>query len=141
MNYNVNTPQVPGMPGQLTRAAFNQQLAQAHASADPRFNMKPMDRAGFSRGAGQNAMAGIAAAQNLADGVSKAYAGQLQDAQLNSSTTLGNQQAGEAIGLSMSGIGQQQAYANALAALQRQQQQQGVLSGLLGGNLDSFLGF
>ena len=141
MNYNVNVPQVPGMPESLTRAAFNQQLAQAHASADPRYNLKPMDRAGFSRGGAQNAMAGIASAQNLAEGVAKAYSGQLQDAQANANVALGNQQAAEGLGLSMGGIAQQQSYANALAALQRQQQQQGLLAGLLGGNIDNLIGF
>ena len=139
MNFNVAVPQVSGYTPEQTRAAFNQQLAQAHAQADPRFNMKPMDRAGFSRGAGQNAMAGIASAQNLAEGIAKAYSGQLQDAQFNAG--LGNQSAAESLGLAMGGIAQQQQYANALAALQRQQQQRGLLSGLLGGNIDNFLGF
>lgn len=139
MNYQVNAPQIPGMPADLTRAAFNQQLAQAHAAADPRYNMKPMDRAGFSRGGSQNAMAGIASAQNLAEGIARAYGGQLQDAQVNAS--LGNASANESLGLGMNAIAQQQRYAAAMAALQRQQQQQGLLAGLLGGNIDSLLGF
>lgn len=137
MNVNTNVPQIPGMPAALTRAAFNQSLAQAHASADPRFNMKPLDRAGFSRGGAQNAMAGIGAAQNLADGIAKAYSGQLQDAQTNAAVGLGNQYASENTGLALGGLAQQQAYANAMAALQRQ----GALGGLLGGNLDNFLGY
>lgn len=141
MNYQINSPSVPGMPDALTRAAFNQQMAQAHAAADSRYNMKPLDRSGFSRGAGQAAMAGIGSAQNLAQGVARAYAGNLQDAQTNAATQLGNQAAAEQLGLGVSGIGLQQSYANALAALQRQQQQRGVLSNLLGGNVDSFLGF
>ncbi len=139
MNFNVSVPQVPGYTPDQTRAAFNQQLAQAHAAADPRYNMKPMDRAGVSRGGAQQAMAGIASAQNLAEGIAKAYTGQLSDAQFNAG--LGNQSAAESLGLSMSGIAQQQQYANALAALQRQQQQQGILSGLLNGDMNSFLGF
>lgn len=137
MNVNTNVPQVPGMPADLTRAAFNQQLAQAHASADPRYNMKPLDRAGFSRGGAQNAMAGIGAAHNLAQGIAQAYSGQLNDAQTNANTALGNQAASESTGLALSAIAQQQAYANAMAAMQRQ----GALQGLLGGNLDNFLGF
>lgn len=139
MNFNVSVPQVQGYSPAQTRAAFNQQMATAHASADPRYNMKPMDRAGFSRGGAQNAMAGISSAQNLADGIARAYGNQLNDAQFNAG--LGNQAAAEALGLGMSGIAIQQQYANAMAALQRQQQQQGVLAGLLGGNLDGFLGF
>lgn len=139
MNFNVTVPQVTGFSPQQTRAAFNQQMAQAHASADPRYNMKPMDRAGLSRGGAQNSMAGIASAQNLAEGIAKAYQGQLQDAQFNAG--LGNQSAAEGLGLGLSGLALQQQYANAMAALQRQQQQQGLLSGLLGGNIDNFLGF
>lgn len=135
MNISTNVPQIPGMPSALTRAAFNQQLAQAHAASDPRYNMKPMDRAGFSRGNAQNSMAGISSAQNLAEGVAKAYGGQLQDEQMNAN--LGNQAASEGAGLALNAISQQQAYANALAALQRQ----GALSGLLNGNMDQFLGF
>ena len=135
MNVRANVPQISGIPSNITRAGFNQQLAQAHASADPRYNMKPLDRAGFSRGGAQNAMAGISAAQNLAEGVAKAYAGQLQDAQINAD--LGNQSANENAGLALNAIAQQQAYANAMAALQRQN----LLGGLLGGNLNSFLGF
>lgn len=140
MNYNVNVPQIPGIPDDMTRAAFNQQLAQAHAAADPRYNMKPMDKAGFSRGGAQNAMAGISSAQNLAEGIAKAYGGRIADAQANAN--LGNQSANEELGLGLNAIAQQQRYAAAMAALQRQQQQQGLLSGLLGGaNIDNFLGF
>lgn len=139
MNFNVSVPQIQGLTPDLTRASFNQQMAQAHASADPRYNMKPLDRAGFSRGGAQNAMAGIAAAQGLAEGVAKAYQGQLRDAQVNAG--LGNQSAAEGFGLGLSGIALQQQYANAMSALQRQQQQQGLLSGLLGGNIDNLLGF
>lgn len=141
MNYQVNSPQVPEIPYALTRGAFNNTMAQAHASADPRFNVKQFDKAGFSRGAGQRALAGITGAQNLAQGVAQAYAGNLSDSQTNAATTLGNQVAAENIGQGMNAIGQQQAYANAMAALQRQQQQMGALSGLLGGNLTSVLGF
>ena len=139
MNITSAVPQIQGYTPDQTRAAFNQQLAQAHAAADSRYNMKPLDKAGFSRGGAQSALAGIASAQNLAEGVAKAYGGQLQDAQFNAG--LGNQAAAEGMGLSLNGIAQQQQYANALAALQRQQQQQGALSGLLTGDLNSFLGF
>lgn len=133
MNINTNVPMVQGMPDALTRAAFNQNLAQAHASADQRYNMKPLDRPGLSRGGAQNAMAGISAAQNLAQGVAQAYSGALQDAAGNASVGLGNQSAAEGLGLGLGGIAQQQSYANALAALQRQQQTQNLLSGLLSG--------
>lgn len=149
MNYYSNTPQAQGFTPQQTRAAFNQQLAEAQASADPRYNMKPMDRAGWSRGGAQNAMAGISSAQNLADGIARAYAGQLQDAQANAGIGLGNRQSSEQAGLSMNALQQQMNYQAALDALQRQQNamnfNQGLLGGLLGqggaSGLNSFLGF
>lgn len=133
MNYQVNSPQVPGMPPALTRAAFNQNMAQTHAAADPRFAMKQFDKAGLSRGQGQQSLAGAYGAQTLAQGVAQAYAGKLQDAQTNASSALGNQVAAENIGQGMNAIAQQQSYANALAALQRQQTNQGLLAGLLNG--------
>lgn len=121
------------MPQGLTQAAFNNQMAAAHASADPRWNMKQLDKAGFSRGAGQNAMAGINAAQNLAQGVANAYAGNLRDAQTNAATTLGNQAASENTSLALRDLAQQQDYDEAMSGLQRQGMSQGLLNGLLGG--------
>jgi hypothetical protein len=151
MNINVSVPQVPGYTPRQSQAAFNQTMAEAHAAADPRYNLKPLDRAGFSRGASQQHLAGISAAQNLAEGIAKAYSGQARDAAVNSGTALGNAQASEGLGLSTGAIAQQQQYANALAALQRQQNAmnmtQGILGGLLGNGgtssnwLDNFLGY
>lgn len=122
-----NVPQIPPMPASLTRAAFNNQMAAAHASADPRWTVKQLDRGGLSRGAGQNAMAGINAAQNLAQGVAGAYAGNLQDAQTNAN--LGNASARENTDLALQALAQQQDYSNAMSAIQRQ----GLLNGLIGG--------
>ena len=146
MNFNVNMPQVPGFTPRQTQAQFNQQMAEAHAAADPRYNIKPLDRAGFSRGAGQRQLAGISSAQNLAEGIAKAYSGQLQDEAANAGIGMGNAVAQEGTGLSMGALGEQQRYAAALAALQRQQSamnmSQNALGGLLGNSsLDNFLGF
>jgi hypothetical protein len=151
MNYYVDSPYAAGYTQRQTGAQFNQNLAQAHANADPRFNTKPLDRAGMSRGMGQQHMAGIASAQQLAEGVAKAYTGQAQDAATNAGIATGNAQAAEGLGLGMNAIAQQQQYANALAALQRQQNamnmNQNVLGGLLGDGgsssnwLDNLLGF
>lgn len=144
-SYNVYQPVAQGFTPRQTRGAFNNQLAQAHAEADPRYNTKPMDRAGLSRGAGVGAMAGIASAQNLADGIARAYSGQLQDATANANVALGNRQAAEGLGQDMNALAMQSQYADLLARLQRQGDitgfQSGVLGGLMGGGLDSFLGF
>lgn len=150
MNVAVNTPKAAGFTPQQTRAQFNQQMAQAHANADMRYNMKPLDRAGSSRAPGQQYMAGIASAQNLADGVAQAYAGKMNDATANAGIGLQNAAADEDLGLGVGAIQQQNQYANALNALQRQQAayqfQNNILGGLLngrssGGWLDNFLGY
>jgi hypothetical protein len=149
MNYQINLPGAQGYTPQQTRGAFNQAMATAHAEGDPRYNMKPLDKAGASRGGGQQFMAGIASAQNLAKGVAAAYGVPTADAMQNASIELGNQAAREGVGLGAGGIAQQNQYANALASLQRQQAaqsfQQNLLGGLLGGGgggwLDNFLGY
>jgi hypothetical protein len=141
MNTYVNLPSAPGYTPQQSRAAFNQQMAQAHAESDPRYNTKPLDRAGMSRGGAQQNMAGIASAQNLASGIARAYNQQIEDAQTN--TGLQSAAAQESFGLGLSQLQSQQQYADALAALQRQQTLGGgILGGLLGGQgLTNFLGY
>lgn len=139
---NLQAPQTSG----LTGAAFNNALAQAQASADPRFNMKEFDRPGISRGQGTQSNAGIKAAQSLSDGVAAAYQIPMQSAVSEAENDLTYQQQREQLGLGVSGLGMQSDYANALAALERQQQarqfQGNVLGGLMQGNwLDNFLGY
>lgn len=120
-------------------------MAEAQSQADPRYNIKPLDRAGFSRAGEQRQLADIASAQNLAQGLANAYGQQRDDALFNATTSLGNLSSAEGAGLGLSGIAAQQQYANALASLQRQQaaqQMQGnLLGGLLGGGLTNFLGY
>ena len=143
----------PPEPTPNTRGAFNNALASAQASADQRYNLKGFDKAGMSRGKGQGAAAGAQAANTLARGVAEAYQIPNQDAVSDARNTLGYQQSMEQGGLQASSIAMQNTYANALAALQRQQNavdfQGKALDGLFGGipgggpmkNLDSFLGF
>jgi len=117
---------------------MNTQVAEAQASADQRYNMKPMDRAGFSRGGAQQYMAGISAAQNLADGIAKAYGTQASDAAANATTT----RDAEALGQDMTGLAMQARYADLLSRLQRQSlAQESALGGLMGQDLNAFLGF
>lgn len=82
-------------------------MANAWASADPRFNVKQSDRAGVSRGRGAYAQAGIAAANNLANGIADAYTQHLQDAKTYADANL------------RLGRGQEQ-YAQTLAGLMSQ---------------------
>jgi hypothetical protein len=103
-------------------------LARAYASADPRFNMKQYDRAGVSRGRGQKAQAGIKAAQNFSQGIASVYDDQLQRQAQNANAMLGLQQGQEQYAQALGGLQSQAAYADQMAALQRQ----GILYGLLG---------
>jgi len=113
-----------GMPS----ASFNNDMAFAVASGDPRYQMKKYDRAGFSRGGAQRNQAGIGAAQDMASGVAGAYQNAMQDANTDAMNALqwnaGQEQYAQALG----GLQQQNAYANQMAQLQRQQ----ALLGLLG---------
>lgn len=135
-----------------TQAAFANAMATAQASADPRFNQKEYDRGGVSRSKGTQFMGGIKGAQSLADGVSAAYQIPMQDASTDAGNTLAFQQMQEGYGLNASSLAMQNQYANALAALQRQQNamnfQGNALGGLMGNNmasnggwLDNFLGY
>lgn len=134
--------ELPQSSPQRSAAAFNQQMAQAHAGADMRYNTKPLDRAGMSRGGGQAQMAGIQSARNLSQGVAEAYGQQLQDAASSADRQLRAAAAQEGLGQSVSQLAMQNQYADALASLQRQQiMGQGVLGGLLGGGLNNFLGY
>ena len=143
MNFYTPFSGVEGYTPPQMRGAFNQQMAEAHASGDPRYNTKPLDRAGMSRGAGQAQMAGIAAAQSLADGVAQAYGRRAQDTQANAVYALADAGRNEQLGQDTMQLIQQQRYADALASLQRQQTMgSGVLGGLLGGQgLTNFLGY
>lgn len=147
MNYATTTSTFAPQQVPNTQGMFNTAMANAQASADPRFNMKAMDRNGVSRGKGTMATAGIQAAQNLADGIAQAYRIPAQDESTNANNTLQYQTNQENFGQGISSIAQQNDYANAMAALQRQQNvlnfQGNALGGLLGSignssNLGSF---
>jgi len=146
MFYNTDTTTYAPQLVPNSQGAFNNALAQAQAAADPRFNMKPMDRSGVSRGRGTAGIAGIQAAQNLAEGVAQAYRGQAQDAATDAENTLQYQSNQENFGQGVSNIAMQNDYANALAALQRNQNimqfQGNALGGLLGnaGNIGNSFG-
>lgn len=141
MNIRTNLPKPQGYtPGQMN-ASFNQAMASAHQAADQRYSLKGLDKAGMSRGAGQQYLGGINSATRLANGVAEAYSQNLQDQAANANLAI--DPTAEGFGLNVGGIAQQAQYANALAALQRQRQAMSgnALGGLLGGSLDSFLGF
>lgn len=129
----INTPLPTLLQNQAMQAQFNNQMAQAYAMGDPRFNAKQYDKPGFSRGAGQMNQAGIDAAKGLAEGIAQAYSGNLANQQYNALAGLQANQAQEQNAQNLGALNQQNAYANQMAALQRQNQIMGLLGGLLNG--------
>lgn len=129
----LNTPLPAALSAQAMRAQMNNQLAQAYSLGDPRFQMKQLDRPGFSRGAGQANQAGINAAKDLAQGVADAYSSNLQNQNYNALAGLQASQAQEQYAQNLGALQQQNAYANQMAALQRRGQIMGLLGGLLSG--------
>lgn len=125
------TPLPTALSQQQMRAALNNRLAQAYASGDPRFAVKEFDRPGFSRGGAQWNQAGISAAQNLSQGIADAYSQDLQNNAFNANAGLQAAAAQEQQAQALGGLNQQNAYANQMAALQRQNQILGLLGGLL----------
>jgi len=117
------------------RAAFNNSLSLAQAKADPRMAMKAYDRGGLSRGAGQAYQASIDSDRRLAEGIAEAYSGQLSDATTNAGRALQTLADRETVAQQLNNVQSQNAYANRMAALQRQQMGMNFVSGLLGGLL------
>ena len=141
MNYLAQTNVYAPQKTPQQQGVFNTAVAQAQASADPRFNMKAMDRSGVSRSAGTLATGGIQAADSLASGIAAAYGQRDADAASDANNELQYQTNQENFGQGAYGIAMQNDYANALAALQRTQntlQYQGNALGGLVGNPSSF---
>lgn len=137
MNFVKTTQPLPqGLSDRQKSAQFNNQIATALSMGDPRFSVKQYDRAGMSRGGTQWNQAGIDAAQNLSEGVGKAYDTALGNEQYGSDVQLRGQQSQEQYSQALGGLQQQRAYANQLAALQRQQMGMNLMTSLLGGLLD-----
>lgn len=134
MNNQVQFP--TQAPSELTRRAFlNNQLANAYASGDPRYNMKQYDRPGLSRGAGQMSQAGVDASRSLAEGIAGAYSSSNQYAASQANRNLEQEVLDEQFGQQAAALQQQRNYAQQMARLNSRQQQLGIVNGLLGGLL------
>lgn len=134
MNNQVEFP--TQTPNDLTRRAFfNNQLATAYASGDPRYTMKQYDRPGLSRGAGQMSQAGVDASRSLAEGISNAYSASNQYALAQANRNLEQEAMDEQFGQQAAALQQQRNYAQQMARLNAKQQQLGIVNGLLGGLL------
>lgn len=111
-------PQLPGYD-YSPPALFNNQVANAQAASDRRYNQKQLDRPGMSRGAGSAYHAGIAGSQALADGIAAAYSNQADDAVARATGGLAAERGQEEYAQALGAIQQQNAYANAMSGLQR----------------------
>jgi hypothetical protein len=112
--------------------AFSNQIAMALAAGDPRFNAKQYDRPGMSRGGAQMNQAGIDSAQKMAQGIAQAYSNAIESQQYNANQSLQANQAQEQYAQALGGLNQQNAYAQQMAALQRQQTGLNFMGGILG---------
>jgi hypothetical protein len=121
-----------GFTDAMKAGKFNNTMAQALASGDPRYQMKRYDRAGFSRGGAQANQAGIQGAQDMSQGIANAYRQSIDDESYNANLALQGQVGQEQFGQALGGLQQQQAYAQQMAMLQRQQAMMGLLRGLMG---------
>jgi hypothetical protein len=128
-------PVARGTPQAVRRKAFNTAEASALASADPRYTLKQLDRGGLSRGRGQMNQAGIEAARNLSEGMSAANMQDLELGSYNANLALQADTAREQNAQALGGLQSQNAYADQIAALQRQQMMNSMFTGLLGGLL------
>lgn len=134
-NVTLGQGSVPGIPDQARRTVFNNNYANALAAGDPRYNVKQYDRGGVSRGGGQWQQAGIDAAQKMASGIADAYGQDTQSAAFNAQNKLAGETAQQQYALQLGALQQQNAYAQAMANLQRQQQGMNMVTSLLGGLL------
>lgn len=136
MNEVAVTQQLPtALTQRQIQAQLNAKLANAYAAGDPRYQMKQLDRPGFSRGGAQMNQAGINAAQDIAAGVADAYSQNMQNQTYNADLLLRSKQSQESNAQALGALQQQQAYANQMAQLQRQQMAMNFASSLLGGLL------
>ena len=118
------------------QASFNNMHARAMAEGDPRQAVKQYDRAGLSRGAGLWNQAGIDAANKMAPGVADAYNTALQQSAANESTQMQGQAQREQQANALGALQENDAYAQQLAALQRQQSSNNLVTSVLGGLLN-----
>jgi hypothetical protein len=132
---NITKPLPLGVPASATRAQMNNNVANAIAAGDPRMNMKTYDRPGMSRGRAAVNQAGIDSAQRMSERMAQAYEQDLRNRQADSQFSLQSQTSQEQNAQALGALNQQNAYANQLASLQRQQAGMNLFSSLLGGLL------
>lgn len=125
-------PRQTGYTPQQTQGAYNFQQAQAFSAADPRMNMKFLDRGGLSRGAGQQAAAAARSANAYSNGMQNAEAIRLQDASYNANANLQQQASRDQMAQQYAAFQERMRQMEAMHSLSNKQNALGILSGLLG---------
>ena len=131
-NVNLNQPRETGYSPRQTQGAYNFQQAQAFSAADPRMNMKGLDRPGVSRGSGQQGYAAAAAANAYANGMQNAESIPIQDASYNANTALQQQASRDQMAQQYAASQDQMRQQQAMFNLSNRQNTLGLLAGLLG---------
>lgn len=132
--------QQQGFSQQQTDSAYNYQRAQAQSVADPRMNMKAYDKAGMSRGKGQQQYAASAAANAYANAAAEAEQVPMQDASANANIRLQNAASQDQMGLQLATMQEQIRQQQALAALQQQANATGFVGGSVRNILSGLMG-
>jgi len=121
-----------GFTPQQTRGSRNYQMAQAHATSDPRLQMKGYDRAGLSRSKGQQAYAASAGANAYAQQAAAAANVPLQDAASNANLRLQYDMSRNQQALALARIQEQVRNQQRMFALQNQANAMGFVGNLFG---------
>jgi hypothetical protein len=83
MSGRLPTQKAPSTDINVTEDAVNNVMAQGWQQGDPRYQMKQIDRAGISRGKGQQFIAGQEGAQAVGKSANQAAEMRMEDAQTN----------------------------------------------------------
>ena len=127
----VHSQRPQGFQPQQTQGAYNFQKAQAHATSDPRMHMKGFDKAGLSRGKGQQGYAAASAAQAYGQANEAAEGIGLQDSVSNANLNLQYDASRDQQALALARLQEQMRNQQAMFGLQQQANQAGLLSGLM----------
>jgi hypothetical protein len=138
-NIQVQSQRPQGFASQQTQGAYNNQKAQAHASSDPRMHMKGFDRAGFSRGKGQQGYAAASAAQAYGQGNAAAEGIGLQDAASNANLGLQYDASRDQQGLALARLQEQLRSQQSMFGVQQQANEMGLAGNIFGGLLNGLL--
>lgn len=127
----VQSQRPQGFAPQQTQGAYNFQKAQAHSASDPRMHMKGFDKAGLSRGKGQQGYAAASAAQAYGQANEAAEGIGLQDSVSNANLNLQYDASRDQQSLALARLQEQMRNQQAMFGLQRQANAMGFAGNML----------